>query len=169
VRLFFALWPPPDTAAVLAGWARDLHEHTGGRVTAEDTIHLTLAFLGDVDAGKAAASARRVRAAPFHLNVEVGRYWRHNKIVWVGPRGLPAALDQLVRQLHGALKEDGFALEERPFAAHITLIRKACAPGVLAGLPVADWPADEFVLMRSVPGGSGSRYEAVERFPLVRA
>jgi 2'-5' RNA ligase len=166
MRLFFALWPPAGTARMLGGWARDLQQHTGGRATAEETIHLTLAFLGDADPAKAIAAARRVQAKAFELPIDTSQYWKHNKIVWVGPRTMPPSLQDLVSQLHHALTEDDFVLENRAFAAHITLLRKASAPQNLPPLPALAWPASEFLLVHSAPTGSGSRYSTVERFPL---
>jgi 2'-5' RNA ligase len=166
MRLFFALWPPADTAKTLAAWAREVQQQAGGRATAEETIHLTLAFLGEVDPAKAIAAARRVRGAGFDLPLDTVQYWKHNKIVWVGPRAMPSPLQGLAARLHQALTEDAFTLEKRAFAAHITLLRKASLPDSLPELPLLRWPADEFVLVRSTPGTSGSRYEIVERFEL---
>ncbi|MBV8032773.1 MAG: RNA 2',3'-cyclic phosphodiesterase, partial [Betaproteobacteria bacterium] len=85
MRLFFALWPPPETARALTRWAAAVQRSSGGRVTAEATIHLTLAFLGEADAVKAAGAVREVRAKAFDLAIDAAKYWRHNKIVWVGP------------------------------------------------------------------------------------
>ena len=169
MRLFFALWPPPATAQALAAWGRALQRDAGGRAGAAGSVHLTLAFLGEADAAKAAAAARRVRARAFDLEIQLGQYWRHNRIVWVGPRALPEALRELVAQLHGALKEDGFVLEARPFAAHVTVLRKAAGPRSLPALPPLDWPATEFALVRSVRTGKGATYETVERFALAAA
>ncbi|HWA39554.1 MAG TPA: RNA 2',3'-cyclic phosphodiesterase [Burkholderiales bacterium] len=164
MRLFFALWPPRDTARALAEWARAVQKHSGGRATAEETIHLTLAFLRHADIATASAAAEPVRLAPFDLPVDEAKYWKHNRIVWVGPRVMPPALTNLVAQLHPALRTAGFVLEDRPFAAHVTLIRKASAPGPLPALPPVSWHAREFVLVRSTPTGTGSRYEVVRRF-----
>jgi 2'-5' RNA ligase len=169
MRLFFALWPPAGSAKELAAWAGEVQQRSGGRATAEETIHLTLAFLGEADPAKATAAARRVRCARFDLPLDTSQYWKHNKIVWVGPRTMPPALQDLARQLHQALTEDAFTLEKRAFAAHITLLRKASLPDSLPELPRLRWPADEFVLVRSTPTGRGSRYETVERFPLLAA
>lgn len=166
MRLFFALWPPPQAARALAEWARAVQRESGGRVTAEETIHLTLAFLGDADQAKAAAAAGRVHGKRFELSLDTARYWKHNKIVWVGPQAMPPELADLVLQLHSALKTDGFVLEDRPFAAHISLLRKAGRPRALPELPPIAWPAREFTLVRSTPSSSGSRYEIVDRFPL---
>jgi 2'-5' RNA ligase len=166
LRLFFALWPPAAAARALARWATEVQRGCGGRATAEDTIHLTLAFLGEADPLNAARAAASVKGRAFEMNIDAAKYWRHNRIVWVGPQEMPAELGGMVSQLHGALHEGGFALEDRPFAAHITLIRKANPPKAIAPLPTVDWRARDFVLVRSVPGGRGSRYEPLERFAL---
>jgi len=166
VRLFFALWPPAKTAHLLAQWTHEVSRDTGGSPTASDKIHLTLAFLGDGDAAKAHDAAACVRGERHALPIEHAHYWKHNKIVWVGPQAMPAQLAAIVNQLHAALKEQGFVLEDRPFAAHVTLLRKARPPKVLPPLPPLDWPVDEFVLVRSRTSPKGATYEWVERFPL---
>ena len=166
MRLFFALWPPRETARALAEWARAVQKDAGGRATAEETIHLTLAFLGNADASKASAAAESVGSSPFELPIDTAKYWKHNKIVWVGPRTIPAALGELVSQLHPSLKSAGFVLEDRPFAAHVTLVRKAGVPTSIPSLPEVRWPVTDFVLVRSVPDSRGARYETLERFPM---
>jgi RNA 2',3'-cyclic 3'-phosphodiesterase len=166
LRLFFALWPPPETARALGQWANEVQRSAGGRATAEETIHLTLAFLGESDPVKASAAGRRARGTAFALPIDAAKYWRHNRIVWVGPQTMPAELNDLVAQLHSALREHAFVLEDRPFAAHITLIRTANPPRSIPPLPRVEWPCNEFLLVCSTPTRNGSRYEPVERFPL---
>jgi 2'-5' RNA ligase len=166
VRLFFALWPPPKTAHALAQWTHQVMHETGGAPTSADKIHLTLAFLGEADPAKAYNVAQRVQGRRHALPIDQAQYWKHNKVVWVGPAATPPPLAQLVQQLHAALKEHGFALEDRPFAAHITLLRKAKPPKALPPLPAVDWPVSELYLMRSRTSPKGSTYEPVERFAL---
>lgn len=166
MRLFFALWPPAETAQALALWTHEVAQGTGGTPTASDKIHLTLAFLGEADPGKAYNAAQRVQGARHVLPIDHAHYWKHNKIVWVGPQTMPAALAALVDRLHGSLKDHGFVLEERPFAAHITLLRKAKPPPSLPALPHVDWPVSEMLLVRSRTSPKGSTYEPVERFAL---
>jgi len=79
---------------------------------------------------------------------------------------MPAPLAALVNQLHGSLREHGFVLEDRPFAAHITVLRKAKPPQSLPALPRVEWPVNEMLLVRSRTSPKGSTYEPVERFPL---
>jgi RNA 2',3'-cyclic 3'-phosphodiesterase len=142
---------------------------TGGRATRQETIHLTLAFLGEVESARvddAIAAARSLRAPAHKLLIEQAVYWAHNRILWVGPQRTSAPMQRLARELGKALRRTGFALERRPFAAHVTLIRKARAPRTLAPLPGVEWPVDEFVLVRSVLSKEGSQYAVLEHFPL---
>lgn len=161
MRLFFALWPPRETALALERWAQGLE----GRRTPGDKIHLTLAFLGEVDVQKAVAAARRVQAAPFRLPLEQASYWGHNKIVWAGPLLVPAGMTHLVETLQIELYKESVILERRPFAAHLTLVRKAPAQSMPA-LPRMEWPVTEFRLVSSSLTLGSSSYETVERFPL---
>ena len=156
MRLFFAAWPPAGAAKALVAWARDLTRDCGGRPTPEETVHLTLAFLGEADADVARATGRAVKAPGLEFRIEQARYWAHNRIIWVGPREVPEALASLA----AALGETG------RFAAHVTLIRKARPPRVLPPPPAVAWPVREFVLVRSRLGSRGADYEVLERFAL---
>lgn len=138
-------------------------------MTRAETVHLTLAFMGEVEASRIESllnSARATVGEAHSLSIEQARYWRHNRIVWVGPNEIPAPLAALAAELRSHLMGEGFALEQRAFAAHITLIRKARAPRALPPLPRIDWPVDEYVLVRSVLSSEGSQYSVIERFPL---
>ena len=157
MRLFFALWPPAETAAALHGWAGQLP----GRATRTESIHVTLAFLGEADAAKASAAARRVQGRKHDLPIERAEYWKHNQIVWVGPQETPPPLALLVHELQNELKKDGFTLEDRPFAAHVTLLRKAPRPPALPELPRVAWPVTELRLVASQGG-----YRTLETFQL---
>jgi RNA 2',3'-cyclic 3'-phosphodiesterase len=162
MRLFFAVWPPAESARALAQWARSVERDAGGKPTAQDKIHLTLAFLGGVEAQKAIAAAKRVKAARHELAVEQARYWRQNSIVWAGPREAPQPLLDLVERLKLELYRAEYILERRPFAAHVTLLRKARPPKSLPPLPAIQWPVGEFLLMQS----AGSAYQPLARFEL---
>ena len=155
MRLFFASRPPQETAAALHEWSLGLQ----GRATPVQKIHITLAFLGDADPVKAAAAAAAVRARRHALIFDQARYVKRNEMVWAVAREAPM---ELVESLHFNLRKAGFVLEKRPYAAHVTLLRKAPPPAALPPLPRVDWPVEEFLLVRS----RASNYEAVERFPL---
>ncbi len=162
MRFFFALWPPAETARALESWASTLE----GRSTPADKIHLTLAFLGTVSPEKAIVAARRVQGRRHELALEKAQYWKHNRIVWAGPREAPSELKTLVQALHLELYRAEYILERRPFAAHVTLLRSAQAPAELRPLPKVEWPVRELTLVRSANSAKGSVYEVLERFAL---
>ena len=141
MRLFFALWPPAQAARGLHAWAQKAARETRGRVTRAETIHLTLAFLGEVDeeALPSAIGAGRGTGGKAHtLPIEQARWWKHNRIVWAGPNETPAPLASLAVELKRNLLEAGFELEQRPCPAPVTLFRKACEPGGRPPLPAGE-------------------------------
>src|SRR5882762_2480171 len=99
MRLFFALWPPHEAARALADWAGEAARELGGKATAEDKIHLTLAFLGEAKPEKAIAGARRVRGQAHELLVQKAVYWKQNSIIWAGPHVTPVRKAREPRQL----------------------------------------------------------------------
>lgn len=168
LRLFFGLWPPPETAEALAQWAAPIARASRGRLTRSETIHLTLAFLGSVPEPRlddAVLAARSVAFAPFLLRLDEARYWTHNRILWAGASEAPGALSALAASLAVTLRGDGFAIEERSFVAHVTLARRGDRPAEIPPLPRLDWPVHEFVLVRSQPSTGGSNYTVLARFP----
>jgi len=98
----------------------------------------------------------------FDLPLDTAKYWRDSHIVWAGPREMPEGLRVLVERLHLALYRAEFILERRPFAAHVTLLRKARKPTAIEPLPRLEWPVREFALVNS----DGGAYADVERFRL---
>jgi 2'-5' RNA ligase len=165
--LFFALWPPRAAAQELHAWALVAQHACGGRVTRAETIHLTLAFLGEIDEKRLVElESVSVKGGRHALPIEQARYWPHNRIVWVGPQEIPVLLQSLAENLKDELERKGFRTEKRPFAAHITLIRKARDAGELPSLPAVVWPVEEFVLVRSQLLAAGPNYEVLQRYPI---
>jgi len=170
-RLFFALWPDGKARGVLDQAAAKIHRHCGGRRTRPETIHLTLAFLGEVPLSRLDDLRQAVAdiALPaFGIALDRVGWWRHNRIVWAGGESVPQPLADLVGQLRERLKNCGFGFDSKPFVPHITLLRKAHCPDSEFPPLAAEWPAREFVLVRSVTSAAGATYEIVGRWALQR-
>ena len=75
------------------------------------------------------------------------------------------ALANLVADLGCALGHEGFAIDRRPYLAHVTLLRKARCGPMAEELVAIDWPVQEFVLVRSELDSEGSRYSTLGRWP----
>jgi 2'-5' RNA ligase len=170
-RVFFALWPPEAVARQLAGIAADYSQAAGGRPTRRETIHLTLAFLGDIPVERLPELQRlagEVHAAAFDLTLDRFGIWQHNRLFWAGCASPPALLD-LADTLSKRLLEAGFAAADgkRPFAPHVTLVRKLARLDVaLPAVQALTFHCSAFVLVRSRLSAAGSDYEVLARFPL---
>jgi len=168
LRLFFALWPDDAARLALAEWCRRIHRVANGRPTRAETIHQTLAFLGDCEPARLAeieAAAGRVPPRRFELVLDRAGLWNHNRIAWAGASAVPPELDALVAELRAVLADAGFAFDRKPFVPHITLVRKA-RPGVaLPALAPIRWQVTGFVLVRSVLRPDGSDYAIQGRWP----
>jgi 2'-5' RNA ligase len=171
-RVFFALWPPGEVAAYLAALASAHAAGSGGRATRRETIHLTLAFIGDLPIERLPelqGVASTVRGTAFELTLDRFGLWRHNGIIWAGPSVVPPALGELASTLTGALQKGGFSVADagRTFTPHLTLVRKVKIPD--PPLPVGRalvWPCRRFLLVRSNLLASGAFYETLAEFPL---
>lgn len=101
------------------------------RWVAPQNIHLTLKFLGDVDAQQMPALQRAVAdacvgSAPFTLTVggiSAFPHTRRPNVIWVGMGGQVEIAAYLAREIDDACAALGFAREERPFTPHLTLGR----------------------------------------------
>ena len=167
MRLFLALWPDPRVRDALAQVAQALAARASGKAVPAEKIHLTLAFLGEAAPERVDAVrdvARSVRGAPFELVLDAVGSFRKARVAWAGSRTLPAALVRLQSDLEAGLRARDFALEERPFTAHVTLARKVALAVPPAAMPSIDWRAGEYVLARS-EAGTG-RYSILERWSL---
>lgn len=174
-RVFFALWPPPEVADRLAVIADDAAARLGGRATRRATIHLTLAFLGEVPESRLAELAEiaaGVQGAAFDLCLDRLGYWQHNHLLWAGGE-MPAALAELQAALSQALASQGFKVdgEGRRFVPHVTLVRKlppACPLAAGQEMPLSglSWTCQKFFLVRSRLSSSGSDYLILRDFLL---
>lgn len=167
-RLFFAQWPTAAESEALACWQAPLLQRCGGKVMQTDTLHCTLAFLGEVAEHRLEAlrlAAQEVAFRPFGLTWRGAHYWGHNHIVYAAPDAIPPALGALVAALQDSLRAHRFRFEDRPYKPHVTLLRHASwkdAP--LPSMPAVHWQARDFVLVQSLGDAHGARYEVLCRF-----
>ncbi|MDD4929752.1 MAG: RNA 2',3'-cyclic phosphodiesterase [Gallionella sp.] len=169
VRVFFALWPTKAEQSALDNWQVTLKATSGGRVMRADTLHVTLVFLGDVDAARLEAlklAAAEVRAQRFALDLDEARYWGHNHVVYAAPRLIAPQLAVLVSRLEQNLIRHRFEFEQRAYTPHVTLLRNARDEPLPEMKPVR-WQVREFVLLQSAPHNGGVQYRVMARFPLV--
>lgn len=175
-RVFFALWPSVELAEQLGRVAREAAARFGGRATRPDSIHLTLAFLGNVPEARLpelAVTAASVQAAAFAVTIDCLDYWVHNHLLWAGCSVPVPRLVTLATALRGAMSAAGFKVgrTDGKFSAHVSLVRRVPEGAVVPGtcpLPIGAfvWPCSRFVLVRSQLTASGSEYRIIQQFPL---
>jgi len=175
-RVFFALWPSAELVDQLGQIARDAATRFGGRATRPESIHLTLAFLGNVPEARLPellAVAAGVCGEAFTLKIDRLDFWSHNHLLWAGCSSPPSQLAELVTGLHEALSAAGFKLGRAwgEFSPHVSLVRRVPVGAVSSAdcpLPIGElrWPCSRFVLVRSRLAATGSDYGIVGEFPL---
>lgn len=174
-RVFFALLPDRAIRDRLEAAAQDVARRHGGKATRADTLHITLAFLGDIPLDRLPGLlelAGRVRAGAFDLCLDQLGYWRHNRIFWAGCSHTPVGIQGLVAALKGQLQaaQIPFDASHRDFVPHVTLVRKLPnPPGETPPFSPITWPCREFVLIRSRLAPAGPSYEVFGRWPLAKS
>lgn len=170
LRLFFALWPDKAARVALDQVAASLHPIWGGRRVRSESLHMTLAFLGDTYAARLDALrqlAAMMAGESFTLKLDNPGCWQHNRVGWLGVKETPPALAQLVSGLHRVLRTSEFSLDTQRYVPHVTLLRNAhcSAP---PPCPCVSWHVQHFVLMASRAPGAGG-YDVLGEWPLSRA
>ncbi len=180
VRSFVALPLPESVRVACAGLAVDLAGAPGGdgvRWARSEGYHVTLRFLGNVDAEQLPTLAEAVgRAAaatgPFELSAGPPVGFPPGRKARVVVLGLSPEepLRELAERLEAVLLSCGIPPESRRLQAHLTLgrIRNRRFPALEAvGAPTAPtWHVDEIVLYRSDLERDGARHTPLAHCPL---
>jgi 2'-5' RNA ligase len=155
------------------------------RIVNPDTIHMTLAFLGELDdlgVENAIAATREAaaEALPFWLTAgRIGVFGPEHapRVVWVGIGGQTGKLRALQRRLTHELEERGFTPDDKPFAPHLTLARLNTPPDESSRLRLREllsepplrgesWRVEDLRVMRSDLSRTGARYTPLAIIPL---
>ncbi|PMR74765.1 RNA 2',3'-cyclic phosphodiesterase [Billgrantia endophytica] len=168
MRLFLALVPPPELRTRLGELADIAHARCGGRRMPDDRLHLTLAFLGEVDEKRAVELAEWVSTlgvAPGRWRLDSWSCFQRPRIVWIGSQRPAPPLETLQRTLWDGLEARGFPGRPARFVPHVTLLRRADSLATF-DLPDIDlaWPYNKLELIQSIMDGSGAaRYTTLAR------
>ncbi len=140
IRAFIAVELPGEVTPFLARLQDDLRKHEQSTVKWVDpeSIHLTLKFLGNIDASKVDAIAAAISGAAKAiglLRLRLGApgafpNLRAPRVICIGLEGQTEGLSNLHRNIERALVPLGFPPEERRFSPHLTLgrVRDKAAP-----------------------------------------
>jgi 2'-5' RNA ligase len=180
VRLFVALWPPPDAVSEVQAAVDDVRAHAPNlRWTRPEQWHLTLAFLADVPGDRRPELDERLgRAASRHPPLTLrfaggGRFG--SRLLFTRVDGDRQPLTRLAASVTAAARRSRIPVDDRPYRPHLTLARgrgdedlrpAAARLETFTGLW---WTARSLDLVESRlgkgPGGT-ARYESVASWPL---
>lgn len=181
MRLFFCVELEEGVKAALTGLTAGLRPKLGPGVkwVAEDALHITVRFLGEVPEGEASGILRVGHEVaevipPFCLVLErLGAFPspRRARVIWAGSEGDGPQFAGLTRLTENALGTLGFPPEPKEAKPHVTLARLRTPRDVadaLAVIPVSPMTVEvrALTLMQSELQPKGARYTPLERWPL---
>lgn len=133
IRSFIAITLPPEIKQELGNLQGKLKKPSEPGVKWANTegIHLTIQFLGNIDARRVEEITTAISQAssdipPFELSIGglgVFPNPRQIRVVWAGIGGQMSILKQLHQNIEENLKPLGFNAEKRSFKPHLTLAR----------------------------------------------
>jgi 2'-5' RNA ligase len=162
-RLFLGLMPDAAARDALVEHQRHWFWDERSRPTRPARLHLTLHFLGDVDAMREHAlreALRGERVAPFALRLRTPECWGRNGVAVLLPDE-SAPLRELRERLLRPLAEAGIAAARGAWTPHVTLARDAHASAPPEAAPPVAWTVRGFALVHSRLAPP-VRYEVVE-------
>ncbi len=175
-RLFLAVELPDETKEQLCKLRTDI---PGARWVPANQLHLTLAFLGDVDVESMKRLVEKLadlRCPAFSLCLaEFGCFpnRKRPRVAWIGIRPEPLLMS-LADRVREVVLSCEIPQEDRPFSPHITLARIKQAAGhdcdafiaQTLGQEPALIPVQEFILFESRLSSSGALHIPLKSFKL---
>ena len=182
-RLFVAISIPEEIKDSIAAAQSELHRalpECGVTLTRREQLHLTLKFLGNVEAQRVAALNEQLRAAchgflVLRLRAErVGAFpnLRIPRVIWIGLRDVEGQLLKVQSAVEAASRDFTAEEPEQSFTGHVTLGRarrmshreSQVLSALLAGMAdrfFGEWTASELALMRSEFSADGARHTPI--------
>lgn len=168
MRCFVALWPDKATRDRLdelaLHWQR---RFPSARRMRQANLHLTLAFIGELEDDRARQVAWRLAQRSWQSGVwlvdRIGAFERA-RVLWAGSGDDPQ-LGSIAAAVRTLLDELQVRYDRKPFAPHATLLRNL--PRAAAGTaqpiePAIEWLLQPPALLYSTHETDGTRYVALE-------
>ena len=166
-RIFIALRPDVESCRNLIEIQQRIL--INGRMMPSESLHLTLAFLGDCDPPRKQCVLDRVasiKATPFEMQLDTFGYFAHHRIFYITLNIVPIELLSLRQQLHSTLAPCRFKAAGT-FKPHVTLFRGVKTPPFCDPLTkVVRWQVHSVCVERSELSETGARYTILKEQPL---
>ena len=186
MRLFLAIELPEEIRTHLVSVRDELKRHiTRGSFPRDENLHITLKFLGDVEAAevsKLSESMHLVRAGgPINLSAQDIECFPERgpiRVVAAQFGGDLAGMKSVHQSVEQRCRHLGFERETRAYRPHVTLVRarptldpgfRKIADSFAAQFPGPSFDVDEFSLVESRLRAEGSEYNTLGRFRFIEA
>jgi 2'-5' RNA ligase len=187
MRLFVAIELCDDVRRIARETADALQQRLGSRINARwispENLHVTVRFIGHVADETAPrliqAITAPLRVSPFDIRAgQCGLFPRSGppRVIWIGLSDGLQGCAAIHEEMNARLAPFGFAPEERPFSAHLTLARVKETPRgaardvrqIVSGLEPMKGRCrvTQATLFQSRLSPSGARYESLARIDL---
>ncbi|MEU8326812.1 RNA 2',3'-cyclic phosphodiesterase [Micromonospora sp. NPDC048839] len=193
MRLFVAVNPPAAAIDHLGAQVTRLRVTAASaagvnvRLAGPAQLHVTVSFLGDVEAARLVEVESALGSAAQHLHdgrhavprLSLGGGGRFGQgrstVLWVGLRGEVEALHVLAGLVRSRLRQARLPYDARPLRPHLTVARPAdrmdpadieADRADLDDYRGPEWQVTELLLMRSQLDPRGSRYDRLAAWPL---
>ena len=162
-RIFIALRPDAETCKDLIKIQQKLL--VSGRMMPPQSLHLTLAFLGDCDSERKQCvldKITNININPFDITFGEFGYFERHRIFHIAPNIIPIELLSLHKQLCNTLSSCRFKTP-RTFKPHITLFRGVITPPFCEPLNTTiRWHVRSIHVERSVLSSEGAHYTTLK-------
>ena len=148
MRLFIAIELDDSIKKTITGTMHELKKSgVRGSYVASNNLHLTLAFIGEVEnVPEVKTSLQTISCKPFKLSLS--DFGNFGDILWVGVKG-NQGLSQAAKAVRAALDQAGISYDQKKFAPHITLVRKAAGSWKAVKAPKGEMMVRKISLMKS--------------------
>ena len=165
MRCFIAAWPEARARVALARLSDDVRQRIAHRrATRADDLHLTLAFIGDLNDDAAfdlADAIATLRFEPIDWQIDTLGFFAQAGVVWAGGDRIRPLAD-LADHVRAWLAGMHIVYDQRPLAPHVTLLRGARNFATEKISPI-EWRIESVALYRSAASELASRYSRVAR------
>jgi 2'-5' RNA ligase len=163
-RLFFALWPEEIVRQRCASLSGKLN--APGILVSETNLHVTLLFLGRISAAQQALVTAEVGKLPVHsMSLTFDRlcFWKKPAVLCLTANQFDQNVSVLNESLTLIARQQGIAVENRPFKPHVTLVKRANSELELDFAPIV-WRSNGLCLIESCLGSNGVEYRVIQRW-----
>lgn len=181
MRIFICVSPDSEAGAAIGGYLAALAPLPGFKWVAPENAHITLAFVGDVDAiGTSRLDSELSQIGgvrPFRVVVSgVGGFPNVDapRLIFVDIKEGARELAKLAKSVSRSVERSGLESDGRPFRPHMTIARAKGDPSpttpevraALADAPTIEWSCSSFTMMRSDLTPKGPIYTPIRHYEL---